>query len=748
MRRRRLYLFTIIFYIIHVLRRCPALSPDGLALLALKAAVSDDPSSSLSEWNQDDYNPCRWPGITCANATGFAYPRVVGVSVSGKNLSGHIPSEIGTLLFLRRLNLHGNRFSGTIPPQLFNASSLHSLFLYDNLLSGAFPAAACDLPRLQNLDLSRNALSGPLPPVLRGCRQLQRLRLAGNRLSGEIPARIWADIVSLVQLDLSSNGFTGRLPPDLGELDSLATLNLSHNHFSGSIPTSLGNLPSTVSLDLRYNNLSGEIPDFGSLANQGPTAFFDNPGLCGFPLMVPCERPATPAAETPEGGRGAEFAAMGNEGRKGISTGLIVLISAADVAGVALLGLLVVCAYWKVRGKEECSAKTGGGGKGLGRRGWCGWPCAEAGEENGEGPSSGEEVYDEEEGGGSGVGGVEGELVTMDKGFKVDLDELLRASAYVLGKGGKGIVYKVVVGNGEAVAVRRLGEGGGGGGRYKEFAAEVRAMGRVRHPNLVRLRAFYWAADEKLLIADFIANGNLSGAIRGRSGHVSLPWSARLSIARGAARGLAHLHDCSPRKFVHGDLKPSNILLDADFNPYISDFGLLRLLSLITSPSSSSANPTSAPSSSSFSSTTGLIGAALPFSSSSSKSGLLERPNPYRAPETRAAVSRFTQKSDVYSFGVVLLEMLTGKPPEMSPSPASSGEQLVPGLVKWVRKVFDETRPLSEVLDPVLLQDGNAKKEVVAAFHVALACTEMDPDARPRMKTVSEDLEKIGSSRK
>ncbi|CAL9056456.1 unnamed protein product [Musa banksii] len=714
--RRRRYLFTVIFWVVHIIhvaRRCPALSSDGVSLLAFKAAVSDDPWAFLAGWSEEDEDPCRWPGVSCVNFTGFIHPRVVGVSVSGKNLTGYIPPELGALPFLRRLNLHGNRLSGTIPPQLFDAYSLRSLFLYDNFLSGPFPAAACVVPRLQILDLSENAFSGPLPLELRGCRQLQHLLLEENRFSGEIPAGVWAEMSKLVQLDLSSNEFEGPIPPDLGELDSLGgTLNLSRNRLSGAIPSELGNLPSTVILDLRYNNLSGEIPGARSLANQYPTAFLDNPGLCGFPLTITCEGPV-----------GAPSAAEEEEGRRGMKAGLIAVISVADAAGVALVGLVLVCAYWKVKNQQKGRAKLGHGGAGLGRR-WCLFPCGAAMAEKKDGTSSSEEEDDQ-------GGGVEGELVAMDKGFKVELEELLRASAYVLGKGGKGIVYKVVVGDGMAVAVRRLGESVGG--KYKEFAAEVRAMGRVRHPNVVRLRAFYWAPDEKLLITDFISNGNLAAVLRGRSGQPNLSWAVRLRIARGAARGLAHLHDCSPRKLVHGDLKPSNILLDADFNPYISDFGLLRLLPLT---SSAATNPTSAPS---YSSTAGLFG-PVP---SSVQPTLLDRPNPYRAPESRAT-GHPTHKSDVYSFGVVLLEILTGKQPEM---PSSSAEQ-VAGLVKWVRKGFEEARPPSELVDPALLQDVRAREEVVAAFHVALACTETDPDVRPRMKAVSEDLDRIGSWRK
>lgn len=116
----------------------------------------------------------------------------------------------------------------------------------------------------------------------------------------------------------------------------------------------------------------------------------------------------------------------------------------------------------------------------------------------------------------NGEGRGEGNLVAIDKRFTFELDELLRASAYVLGKSGLGIVYKVVLGNGIPVAVRRIGEGGDSEQRYKEFVAEVQAIGRVKHPNIVRLRAYYWAPDEKLLISDFISNGNLASALRGQ----------------------------------------------------------------------------------------------------------------------------------------------------------------------------------------------------------------------------------------
>ncbi|CAK9181554.1 unnamed protein product [Ilex paraguariensis] len=714
--------FFLCFY--HIFAVAFSLSADGLSLLSLKSAVDGGGGTAFADWNENDASPCHWTGVSCMNISGNSDPRVVGIAVSSKNLRGYIPSELGTLVYLRRLNLHGNDFYGSIPDQLFNASSLHSIFLYGNNLSGSLPPSICNLPRLQNLDLSNNSLAGLIPKDLRNCRQLQRLILAENKFSGEIPVGIFPELANLVQLDLSANSFNESIPDDIGELKSLTgTLNLSFNHFSGKIPKSLGDLPLTVSFDLRSNNLSGEIPQTGSFANQGPTAFLNNPLLCGFPLQKICRNntESSPASQAPSSD------ADNMNPRKGLKPGLIILISVADAIGVAFIGLIIVYVYWKKKDSHGCSCTGKGKFGGNEKRKLCPFPCiaglasndSEVESEKGGGGGSG---GGGDSGGGSGNGG-EGDLVAIDKGFNFELDELLRASAYVLGKSGLGIVYKVVLGNGVPVAVRRLGDGGEQ--RNKEFVAEIQAIGRVKHPNIVKLRAYYWAPDEKLLISDFISNGNLANALRGRTGQPSssLSWSTRLKIAKGTARGLAYLHECSPRKFVHGDIKPSNILLDTEFQPYISDFGLNRLITITGNDPSSSG---------------GFIGGAFPYLKSAQPEGA----NNHRAPEARTPGNRATQKWDVYSFGVVLLELLTGKSPELS-SPSTSTSTEVPDLVSWVRKGFEEENPLSDMVDPMLLQEVHAKKEVLAVFHIALACTEADPEVRPRMKTVSENLEKI-----
>lgn len=489
-----------------------ALSPDGLALIAFKNSVLTDPSGALASWDPNDATPCHWHGIACNTLAGFTTPRVVSISIVSVNLSGTIPPEMGALDQLRRLSLHHNSLSGTLPPQLFNATALRSIFLQGNNISGEIPSQIGNLPYLQNLDLSHNQLFGVIPDAITECRQLQILILANNFLSGYIPDGIGEYLMALQELDLSDNGLSGPIPRNFGNLSSLqSTMNLSYNKLAGSIPESLGNLPYTVSLDFSHNNLSGRIPQEGSLADQGPGPFIGNPALCGLPLSRPCPvapyvppLPSMPRDGTPPVGPfGAEMPPPNLTRRASLGTGAIVAIAVGDAVGISLVGVILVYFYWKTSICEDKCCRKKGPTDGC---------CVRGGTSGG--------TSEESEGTSETKTPEQGELVALDKGFAYELDELLRASAFVLGKGGLGIVYKVVLGSGLPVAVRRLGEGGAQ--RFKEFESEVQAIARARHPNVVRLRAYYWAADEKLLIYDFIANGSLTAALHGKNNPTSL----------------------------------------------------------------------------------------------------------------------------------------------------------------------------------------------------------------------------------
>ncbi|KAG5615419.1 hypothetical protein H5410_015243 [Solanum commersonii] len=604
-----------------------SLNSDGVSLLALKSAISNDPSEFLSSWSELDSSACHWNGITCDENQ-----KVTSISLSSKNLSGYIPSEIGALSSLSILSLSYNNFSKPIPIHLFNATSLHSLDLSNNAFTGFLPQQITSLINLKHLDLSANFLNGSLP------QQLTHLTL-----------------------------LTG-------------TLNLSYNRFTGQLPASYGKFPVTLSLDLRHNNLTGKIPSIGSLLNQGPTAFSGNPFLCGFPLDTPCTEPEA-QKPPPNSNPNEEEVRFVGKGKSGNGSVVVSLISGVSVViGVMFVSVLVLRRKWKLD----------------------------------EGKMGKEKLEKPEE-------GQKGKYVVLDEGFGMELEDLLRASAYVVGKSRSGIVYKVVAGA-TVVAVRRLSEGDVTW-KFKEFETEVEAIGRVQHPNVVRLRAYYYASDEKLLVTDFIRNGTLHNALHGGLGNnlPPLSWAARLKIAQGTARGLMHIHECNPRKYVHGNINSTKILLDDDLQAYISGFGLTRLVSGCSKPINSSTKKLS---------TSQII--ISPQNSTLSCTM-------YMAPESRVPGSKFTQKNDIYSFGMVLLEILTGQLTDGGSEVEDDGK----GLECLVRKIFRQERPLSEIIDPALLNEVHAKKQVVAAFHIALNCTELDPELRPRMRTVSDNLDCI-----
>ncbi|XP_010534193.1 PREDICTED: receptor protein kinase-like protein ZAR1, partial [Tarenaya hassleriana] len=387
-----------------------ALNDEGYALLTFKQSVLRDPFGSLSNWNSSDPNPCSWNGVTCDEQ------RVVSVSIPRKKLVGFLPSSLGLLLYLRHLNLRSNDLNGSFPVELFEARRLQSLVLYGNSLSGSIPNEIGKLNSLQSLDLSRNFLNGSIPESILQCKRLRHFDLSRNALTGALPDGFGHALASLGKLDLSFNQFNGLIPSDLGNLTNLeGTLDLSHNSFSGSIPASLGNLPEKVYIDLAYNNLSGPIPQTGALVNRGPTAFMGNPRLCGPPLKYPClpnsgSSPSSYPFRPPNHDHGGlDDNGEGSKKGRGLSKGAIVAIVVCDVIGICLVGLLFSYCYSKI--SSSCNNVDE-----KGKEGKEGSFCFRV--EGSETPSENLELHD---------------LVLLDKHVAFDLDELLKASAFVLG---------------------------------------------------------------------------------------------------------------------------------------------------------------------------------------------------------------------------------------------------------------------------------------------------------------------------
>ena len=202
--------------------------------------------------------------------------RVIELSLSGNQLSGAIPPELGGLANLETLNLRTNQLSGAIPMELGNLTNLQWLGLYDNQLSGAIPAELGQLAILEVLALYDNQLTGPIPVELGNLANLQYLGLQANQLSGSIPVEL-GQLANLHILVLQDNQLTGPIPPDLGLLASLTGLWLGNNQLSGLIPPELGNLAALTTLALHQNNLSGPIPrELGNLASLGDLNLWGN----------------------------------------------------------------------------------------------------------------------------------------------------------------------------------------------------------------------------------------------------------------------------------------------------------------------------------------------------------------------------------------------------------------------------------------------------------------------------------------
>ncbi|WVZ79273.1 hypothetical protein U9M48_026874 [Paspalum notatum var. saurae] len=709
------------------------------------------------------------------------------LDLSGNGLNGTLPAALLNATELRVLSLAGNAVSGELPgAAAAYARGLQEVNLSGNALSGRLPAALCRLPGLAVLGLADNYLEGELPAGGLGG-ALELVDLSGNYFNGSLPSDFGGGRIRL--LNVSSNRLAGAVPTALAAVvPANATVDLSRNNFTGAIPQAG---PFAVQPAAAYEgnpDLCGPplkqacaIPS--SLSNP-PNATDSPPAFAAIPKN---------AARAPPGAEGQPQA--GAPGQDKLRPAAIVAIVVGDIAGVGILFMLFMYAY-HVRKQRRQRGEQGptpppppppqqqqlkgmrgidGGVKTLDISGGkeekasTSTGCCIGRRNDGSDSSECSVSSDSEADGGEDLkkrGSLIGRstpqehgskkhnppqqqappapatLVTVDGDGELEMETLLKASAYILGATGSSIVYKAVLADGTALAVRRIGESGGAD-RLKDFEAQVRAVARFRHPNILRLRGFYWGADEKLLIHDYAPNGSLANIAFSRrfgsSSPLHLSLDARLRIARGVARGLAYIHE---KKGVHGNLKPSNILLGADMEPWIGDLGLDRLLSGESSSAHYRAGASarlfgskrSMHSTSSLPDLSQMPGppGASPCGSSSAAAPSAPAPQPYQAPECLKNL-RPTAKWDVYAFGMVLLELLSGR--------VYSEVELCQwhaGLV-----VAEEHGRVLRMADPALRAEADGREDaLLACFRLAFACCAMAPGKRPAMRDAASVLER------
>uniref|UniRef100_A0A0D3G574 non-specific serine/threonine protein kinase n=1 Tax=Oryza barthii TaxID=65489 RepID=A0A0D3G574_9ORYZ len=264
------------------------------------------------------------------------------------------------------------------------------------------------------------------------------------------------------------------------------------------------------------------------------------------------------------------------------------------------------------------------------------------------------------------------------------------SSKNILGEGGYGPVYKGKLPDGRVIAVKQLSQSSHQG--KSQFITEVTTISSVQHKNLVKLHGFCIDNNAPLLVYEYLENGSLDRALF-RDNNLNLDWAMRFEIILGIARGITYLHEESNVRIVHRDIKASNVLLDTDLTPKISDFGLAKLYDEKQTHVSTRI--------------AGTFG--------------------YLAPEY-AMRGRLTEKVDIFAFGVVMLETVAGR--------SNTNNSLMESeiyLFEWAWDLYEKEQPLG-IIDPSLMEYD--KDEALRVIRVALLCTQGSPHQRPPMSKV------------
>ncbi|XP_074264283.1 protein BRASSINOSTEROID INSENSITIVE 1-like [Silene latifolia] len=508
---------------------------------------------------------------------------LIWISLSSNKLSGIIPSWIGSLNSLAILKLSRNSFYGPIPPELGDCKSLLWLDLNSNQFNGTIPPALAAQSGTMAVGLvvgkkyvylrsaggkechgagnlleyagiryeSLNRLSTPdcrfqriyigkTQPNFNHNGSMIFLDLSRNNLEGGIPKEL-GKMAYLSILNLGHNTLSGHIPEEMGGLRSVGILDLFYNHLSGLIPQALASLTSLTDIDVSNNQFYGLIPESAQFETFPASRFYNNSGLCGYPLPV-CDKSAS---SNPSGNQkhGRQVSLAGS-----VAIGLLFSL-------FCIFGVIIIFIEVKKRKKKESLQEIYMDGSNS-HSAWKYTSKHEALSIN---------------------------LATFEKPLqKLTFADLLEATNgfhddSMIGKGGFGDVYKAQLKDGSVVAIKKLIQISGQGDR--EFTAEMETIGKIKHRNLVPLLGYCKVGEERLLVYEFMKDGSLDDVLHNRNKvGIKLNWAARRKIAIGSARGLAFLHNCIPH-IIHRDMKSSNVLIDEHLEARVSDFGMARLMS-------------------------------------------------------------------------------------------------------------------------------------------------------------------------
>ncbi|PON87652.1 Tyrosine-protein kinase [Trema orientale] len=536
------------------------------------------------------------------------------------------------------------------------------------------------LPHFRTLSFMNNTLAGPIPDLKRLSR-LRSVYLSYNHFWGEIPDDVFAGMRFLKKVLLSNNEFQGKIPSSLVALPKLVELRLDGNKFDGLIP----DFPqqSLKRINVSNNDLEGPIPE--SLTKMDSTAFTGNKNLCGPPLES-CTAPSpAPILVLPDTNNSWKKSQL----QKFILMGLIAVLI------VAVLAAAFIIASSNRRRNSQLDRTTT---MNMDHHHNTSTTTSHVNNQ----PDA--KLEAEANGNYAKKAAAEGKLTFLrDDRQRFDLHDLLRASAEILGSGTFGASYKATI-QCDSMVVKRYKQMNSLG--REEFHEHMRRLGRLVHPNLLPLVAYYYRREEKLLVYDFVENGSLAFQLHGNHRSVDQPaldWPTRLRIIKGIAKGLTYLYKTLPSLVVpHGHLKSSNVVLGENFEPFMTDYALLPAINLDHAEHLMMA---------------------------------------YKSPEY-AKLRRITKKTDVWSLGILILEILTGKFPENYLT-----QRYDPGadLASWVNEMIKEKRT-SQVFDEEMGGAKNSKGELLKLLKIGVSCCEEDVERRLDLNEAFEKIEELNHS--
>ncbi|XP_039162759.1 probable LRR receptor-like serine/threonine-protein kinase At3g47570 [Eucalyptus grandis] len=583
---------------------------------------------------------------------------------------------------LMYVQIEVNEFGGVLPKCIGNLSTtLTTLLMQANQISGEIPKVIENLVGLDRLGMTLNYLSGNIPSNLGNLQNLAMLMINSNNLQGTIPYS-FGNLTKLILLKLSKNKFQGQIPSHLSNCRSLILLDLSNNNLSGAIPPQLIGLSSlAIILDLSHNHLSGVLPiEVGNL--RGLTSLDISNNLLGG--EIPDSLGDCTSLTTLRMG-GNFFHGSIPQSIKSLGGIEEMDLSCNNLSG-QIPEFLTIFHSLKKRVNKPVSSSTDDS-------------CPNV-------------SY--------------GTLLKATDGF---------SSMSLIGVGSFGSVYRgILEGDRTIVAVKVLHLGCHGA--LKSFIVECEALKNIRHRNLLKILTVclsidYQGNDFKALVYQFMDNGNLERWLHPNptSSHSNelpkkLNFIRRINIAIDVAFALDYLHHRCHIPIVHCDLKPSNVLLDAQMVAHVGDFGLVKF----------------------------LLGSSLDVVANQMSSMGLRGTIGYAPPEY-AMGCEITREGDVYSYGILLLEMFTG----LSPTDDRFEDNLT--LRSFVTAALPE-RAL-EITDHILLleresrfvpnspqhwlseSNGIFQECLVMVYNIGVVCSNEVPARRMSIDGVTNQLQNI-----